>query len=85
MLSPFRQLIGRRSLRFGLKRDGASRLRDPRFASFLAQSNRRSLNTDFQDAVLRVRRLLRHALVLALVAAGAWVVLESAHAISIFR
>lgn len=81
----FSQLLRRRALRFGLKRDGASRLRDPRFASFLAQSNRRSLNTDFQDAMLRARRLVRYALILSLIGAGAWIVLESAHAISIFR
>ncbi|HEY3756312.1 MAG TPA: hypothetical protein VGL42_09200 [Opitutaceae bacterium] len=85
MLSRIRHLFSRRSLRFGLKREGSSRLRDPRFASFLAQSNRRSLNTDFQDAVLRGRKLVRHALVLGLIAAGTWVVVESAHAVAIFK
>ena len=52
--------------------------------SFISQSNRKTLNTDFQDAVLRGRKLFRFALVAALVGGGAWVLLESAHALSMF-
>jgi hypothetical protein len=77
--------FGRRALRFGLKRDDRSRFRNASFASFLASNNRRTLNSDFQDTVLRGRKFFRQALVLALIAGGAWVVLESAHAFSIFK
>jgi hypothetical protein len=59
-------------------------VRDPRFVSFISQSNRKTLNTDFKDAVLKGRKVLRYALVAALIAGGAWVVLESAHALSMF-
>jgi hypothetical protein len=85
MFAALRNLLGRRSLRFGLARDRRSRLRDPRFVSFLAESNRKTLNTDFQDAVLRGRRLVRLALILVLTGGGAWVVVESARALSIFK
>jgi hypothetical protein len=52
--------------------------------SFIAQNNRKTLNTDFQDAVLQGRKLVRYGLVAALVCGGAWIVLESAHALSTF-
>jgi hypothetical protein len=42
------------------------------------------LNTDFQDAVLRGRKLAKQALLLLVAAGAAWVVLESAKALSIF-
>jgi hypothetical protein len=84
MLRPLLRLFRRPALRFGLERDSRSPLRDPRFASFLADTNRKSLNTDFQDAVLRGRRLVRQLLVLGLVGLGAWVLMESARALSVF-
>jgi hypothetical protein len=52
--------------------------------SFISQSNRKSLNTDFKDAVLQGRKIFRFALVAALVCGGAWVLVESAHALSMF-
>lgn len=72
------------SLRFGMKRDGSSRLRDPRFASYLTQSNRKALDTDFHDTVLRGRKLMRNLFRLALAGGCAWVVVESAKALSVF-
>jgi hypothetical protein len=42
------------------------------------------LDTDFQDTVLRGRKLAKQAFVLALVVGCAWVVLESAQALSVF-
>lgn len=60
------------------------RFRDPRFVSFLAQSNRRTLDTDFQDAVLRGRRLLKQAMLVAVAAGCVWVVVESAKALTLF-
>jgi hypothetical protein len=50
----------------------------------MAQNNRRTLDTDLQDTVLRGRKLFRHALVAAAVAGAAWFALESAQALSIF-
>ncbi len=60
------------------------RFRSAQFASFMAQNNRRRVDTDLLDAVLRSRRLFRHVLKLGLAGGGAWVVLESARALSMF-
>ncbi len=77
--------LRRPALRFGLERDARSRFRDPRFVSFMSEANRsKTLNTDFQDAVLRGRRVIRHALIIGLVAFGAWIAMESARALSLF-
>lgn len=85
MLRLLTSLLRRPAIRFGLARDRrGGRLRDPRFVSFLAQSNRRSLDTDLQDAVLRGRKLVRHALVAAALFGAGWFALESARALSIF-
>jgi hypothetical protein len=59
-------------------------IRNPRFVSFLAQSNRKTLDTDFHDTVLRGRRLARQALLVLVGTGCAWVVLESAKALSTF-
>jgi hypothetical protein len=74
----------RPALRFGLRRDTRGRVRDPRFASFIGQNNRTKLDTDFQDTVLRGRKLVKNVLRLALVGGGAWIVVESAKALSVF-
>lgn len=83
----FRALLHRchrPAIRSGPERDARGRFRDPRFASFLAASNRKALDTDGHDAVLRGRKLVRHLLKLSLAGGGAWVVLESAKALSMF-
>ena len=84
MLRFLRHLCHRPVLRFGLARDAHGRLRDPRFVSFIAQSNRKLLNTDLHDAVLRGRKLARQALLVLLALGGAWILLESAQALSLF-
>jgi hypothetical protein len=84
VLSLIKNLFHRPVIRFGLARSGRGKFRDPRFVSFISQSNRKTLNTDFQDAVLQGRKLVRYALVAVLVCGGAWVVIESAHALSMF-
>ena len=84
MLSLLKNLFHRPAIRFGLARDPHGKFRDPRFVSFISESNRKTLNTDFQDAVLRGRKVARYALVAALVGVGAWVVVESARALSMF-
>jgi hypothetical protein len=83
VLSLLKNLFHRPVIRFGLPRSGR-RFRDPRFVSFISQSNRKSLNTDFKDAVLQGRKIFRYALIVALVCGGAWVLVESAHALSMF-
>jgi hypothetical protein len=77
-------LCRRPAIRFGLRRDRRGRFRDPRFASFMAQNNRRSIDTDLHDAVLQGRKLMKHLFRLGLAVGGAWVVLESARALSVF-
>jgi len=84
VLSFFRALVHRPAIRFGLARDTRGRLRDPRFVSFVAQSNRKALDTDFHDAVLRGRKFARRVGQVLLALGGAWIVLESARALSVF-
>jgi hypothetical protein len=84
VLRALKNLCHRPAIRFGLARDGRSHLRDPRFVSFVAQSNRKTLDTDFHDAVLRGRKLARKAFVVLLALGGAWIALESARALSVF-
>jgi len=78
------RLFPRKSIRFGMAQDRRRRFRDPRFVSFLSEFNRKTLDTDFQDAVLRGRRLFKQALIVLVAAGGAWVLLESAKALSVF-
>jgi hypothetical protein len=84
MMSLLKSLFHRPAIRFGLSRDRRGKFRDPRFVSFISESNRKTLNTDLKDAVLQGRKLVRYALVAVLVCGGAWIVLESAHALSMF-
>lgn len=84
MLRALLNLFRRPTIRSGLRRDPRGRFREPGFVSFIAQSNRKSLDTDFQDAVLRGRRFVRILFKFGLAGGCAWVVLESAKAISMF-
>jgi hypothetical protein len=84
MWDALRKLFHRPAIRTGLARDPRSRLRDPRFVSFIAASNRKSVDTNFQDTVLRARKLARQAFVVLAVAAAIWIALESARALSVF-
>jgi hypothetical protein len=79
-----KNLFHRPAIRFGLASRGHGKFRDPRFVSFIAQNNRKALNTDFKDAVLQGRKMFRYALVAALVCGVSWVLVESAHALSMF-
>jgi hypothetical protein len=65
-------------------RDTRGPIRNPRFVSFLAQNNRKTLDTNFHDTVLRGRRLVRQGLYLLISVGCAWVVLESAKALTTF-
>jgi len=77
-------LCHRPAARFGLQRDPHGRFREPRFVSFMAQSNRKLIDTDLHDAVLRGRKLMRYVLLLALAGGCAWIMLESAKALTVF-
>lgn len=77
-------LLHRPTLRSGMFRDARGPVRNPRFVSFIAQNNRKTLDTNFHDTVLRGRRLARQALFVLVGAGCAWVVVESAKAISMF-
>jgi hypothetical protein len=72
------------SFRFETAPGSRGKFRDPRFASFISATNRKTLNTDFKDAVLRGRKVVRYALVAAMACGGAWVLVESAHALTMF-
>jgi hypothetical protein len=85
VLRGLKSLLPHRALRFGVRSDRShGRLRDPRFVSYVAQSNRKTLNTDLRDAVLRGRVFFRKVLVTAAIIGIAWVALESAKALSVF-
>ena len=84
MLRFLLNLCHRPVVRFGLRRDLRGRFRDPQFVSFMGQTNRKALNTDLHDAVLRGRKLARLLLKFALAGGCAWIVLESAKALSVF-
>ncbi len=84
MLRVLLNLCHRPAVRFGLRRDPRGRFRDPRFASFMAEANRKGLDSDFHDTLLRGRKLMRNALRLSVAGGGAWILLESAKALSVF-
>lgn len=50
----------------------------------MAQSNRRPMDTDMQDAVLKGRKAMKHLMLAGLSLGGAWIVIESAKALSVF-
>ncbi len=84
MLRFLLNLCHRPAIRFGLVRDPRGKFRDPRFVSFMAEGNRKALDTDVHDAVLRGRKIMRLLFKFALAGGCAWVVLESAKALSVF-
>ena len=84
MLRVLLNLCHRPAIRFGLRRDPRGRFRDPRFASFMRVTNRGRVDTDLHDTMLRGRKLVKNLFKLALFGGGAWVVLESAKALSVF-
>ena len=84
MLHVLQNLFHRPAIRLGVMEEARGLCRNPRFASFMVQCNRKPLDKHYHDHVLRARRLVRHAVMLALVAGGAWIALESARALAVF-
>lgn len=79
-----RKFFHRPAIRLGRLESGRGPCRNSRFVSFLAENNRKSLDTDFHDTVLRGRKLMRQALALMVAAGCAWIAIESAHALTVF-
>jgi hypothetical protein len=67
-----------------IRPEDRARFRNPQFVSFMAQNNRRRVDPNLYDAVLRGRKMVKTLLRFALAGGCAWVVLESAKALSIF-
>ncbi|MDB6169967.1 MAG: hypothetical protein JWM88_2831 [Verrucomicrobia bacterium] len=78
------QLFHRPALQLAVLEDARGICRNPHFASFLVASNRKALDTVFHDSFLRGRRFLGRALTACLIGGGAWIVLESARALTVF-
>ncbi|HTZ20109.1 MAG TPA: hypothetical protein VMC06_04435 [Opitutaceae bacterium] len=82
-----RRLCYRPAIRLGRIERGPrdrAHLRCERFASFLAANNRKTINTDRQDALLMVQRIVRQFLIFAAGAVLTWIALESARAVGVF-
>ena len=58
--------------------------KNAQFISYLVESGFRQVNVDRYESSLRRRRLVKSLLFWILVAGGAWVLIESARAISMF-
>ena len=58
--------------------------KNAQFISYLVESGFRQVNGDRYESSLRRRRLVKSLLFWILVAGGAWVLIESARAISMF-
>lgn len=84
VLRALKNLLHRPAIRMGMARDRRGSLRDPRFVSFMSHNNRKTLDTNFHDTVMRGRRLMRQGLMVLLAAGFAWVAIESAKALSVF-
>ena len=88
MLRVLKNLFHRPAIRMGRVDNSLIRttqLRNAQFVSFFSQNGGlRPANTDRYDARLRRRKLLKTFLALSFAAGGAWVVIESARALTLF-
>lgn len=88
MLYSLKSLFHRPAIRMG-RVDNSSfqttRLRNAQFISFMSQGDSLApMSLDRYDTKLRRRKRLKAVLVLGMIAGFAWIVIESAHAISMF-
>ena len=87
MLRELRYWLHRPAIRMGSvdnSRIHRTRLKNAQFISYLVESGFRQVNADHYEASLRRRRLGRNLLVGMLAAGMAWIVVESAQALSMF-
>ena len=84
MLRALQHLFHRPAIRLGVLDEPRGLCRNQRFASFLIESNRTTIDPSFHFSLLRARRFLRQALMAGLVGGVAWIAFESARALSVF-
>ncbi len=78
-----------RKFNFGLMKAGESgshdNIKNPQFVSFLQQSGfRERINPDHYEKKMRRRRIAAYAVLILVLAAFSWIMLESAQALSLF-
>jgi hypothetical protein len=86
MLRPLKELFYRPTIRMGRVDNSlihTTRLRNAQFVSFMTTSLH-PFSSDRYDTRLRRRKRLKTTFALAIISGVAWVVLESAHALSMF-
>lgn len=88
MLRVLKNLLHRPAIRMGRvdnSRMQTTRIRNAQFVSFISESGTlRPRNTDRYDARLRRQKFIKLAFIAALTGGAAWIVIESAQALSIF-
>jgi len=84
MLRALQHLFHRPVIRLGDMSESRGLCRNPRFASFLIENNRTTIDPSFHFSLLRGRKLLRQALTVMLAGGGVWILCESARALSVF-
>ncbi len=87
MWSGLRRWLHRPAIRMGPvdnSRIQTTHTKNAQFISYLVESGFRQVNVDRYEASLRRRRAVKVFLLLALSAGGAWVIIESARALSMF-
>ena len=88
MLYPLKSLFHRPAIRMGRVDNSlirTTRLRNAQFVSFMSQGDSLApMSSDRYDAKLRRRKFLKFAFALSIAGGLAWVILESAHAITMF-
>ena len=87
MLRALRHWLYRPAIRMGSvdnSRIHTTRTQNAQFISYLVESGFRQVNPDRYETSLRRRRLARYLLVTMVAAGGAWVLIESARALTTF-
>jgi len=88
MLYPLKNLFHRPAIRMGRVDNSliqTTRLRNAQFVSFMSQGDSLApMSMDRYDTKLRRRKRIKAALILGVIIGFAWIIIESAHAISMF-
>jgi hypothetical protein len=85
LLLRIRQWFHRPAIRMGPidnSRIHTTRIKNAQFVSYLTETGFRQVNADRYESSLHRRRLVKRVLVVLLIGGGAWVVIESARALS---
>ena len=87
MLRRIRHWFHRPTIRMGPidnSRIRTTRTKNAQFVSYLTETGFRQVNADRYESSLHRRRLVKRVLLVLLIGGGAWVVIESARALSMF-